>query len=54
MDSTQKKSDFTLIQTIHPPFDDFALVEAQPVGNQELGLQLFFPHGAIPARRGVR
>ena len=27
MDSTQNKIDFTFIQTIHPPFDDFGLVE---------------------------
>lgn len=28
MDPTQSKSDFTLIQTIHPPFDDLGFVEA--------------------------
>ena len=28
MNPTQNKSDFTLIQTIHPPFDDLGLIEA--------------------------
>lgn len=28
MDSTQNKSNFALIQTIHPPFDDLGLIEA--------------------------